>query len=175
MQYVLKEGGKLMHKLDRDFILGEIEVKEGNLILRDDYSKGRGSDIVVLKENIDCLICTSHSGNNRGTVTLRRLGKPITLANYIYKVYKGDIPEGYVLYRNCNNIKCINPEHLFIKPILDNNKNKGRSSNLPKLNEKIVVMIKKDLENKNLSQQKIAEKYGINQGLVSRIKNGKAW
>lgn len=164
-----------MHELDKEFILGEVEIKDGKLIMRDDYSKGKGNDITVIMDSNSCLICTSHSGNNSGTVTLRRFGKPITLSNYIYKVYKGDIPEGYVLYRSCNNIKCINPEHLLIKNIFDKDKIKGRSSSLPKLTESIVIMIKKDLEEKKLSQQKIADKYGINQGLVSRIKNGKVW
>jgi len=39
---------------------------------------------------------------------------------YFYKIYKGEIPEKYLVCHQCNNPQCVNPEHLYTGTYQDN-------------------------------------------------------
>lgn len=87
----------------------------------------------------------------------------------------GPIPKGLNALHRCDNPPCVNPDHLFLGTLQDNNadmKTKGRK--YTKLTEDQVKEIKLRLSRWE-SQQRIADDFGVNQTLVSFIKRGVVW
>lgn len=82
-----------------------------------------------------CWNCTSHRPSKQGYLRVRRKGKLIMMHRYIYAKYVGRIPKGYCVMHTCDNRQCINPEHLQVGTIADNNYDmwqKGRGVSPPK-------------------------------------------
>ena len=94
----------------------------------------------------------------------------------------GSIPDGLCVLHRCDNPPCVNPSHLFLGTSDDNNKDrsiKGRSRdqrgerhNMAKLTAEDVRAIR-SIE--GISHTTIAEKYGLSQAHVSKIKRGESW
>lgn len=101
-----------------------------------------------------------------------------------YELHFGKIPKGLCVCHRCDNPPCVNPAHLFLGTIADNNadrESKGRGSDKrgiknpkAKLNYKLACKIRKQYAG-GLSQQKIADRFEIAQAHVSRIIRGKLW
>ena len=84
-----------------------------------------------------------------------------------------------IVCHTCDTPLCVNPEHLFIGTVHDNvkdrdNKNrqaKGRKIGLAKLTD---AKARKIFTMKG-TQQEIADKFGVAQAQVSKIKNRDTW
>ena len=82
----------------------------------------------------------------------------------------------------CDNPQCINPDHLFLGTNYDNvldKLKKGRHRTIrgsarsdAKLTEADILEIR---ASSGVSQQKLADKYGVHQVLISKIKKGERW
>ncbi len=62
-------------------------------------------------------------------------GKAMRVHRVAYEVLVGPIPKGLVVMHSCDQRDCINPAHLSLGTIADNNRDmrrKGRASNPPK-------------------------------------------
>lgn len=100
-------------------------------------------------------------------------------------VHKGPIPQGLLVCHSCDNKRCINPDHLFLGTEKDNiqdcvkkgrrDKRHGERNPAALITEEIVKEIRYFCEHSGLTQQRIAEHFGISQVLVSQIKNKKRW
>ncbi len=69
----------------------------------------------------------ARSGDGYGTFQLPN--KLIGAHRMAYILYKGEIPAGLCVCHKCDNPICINPEHLFLGTVVDNNRDrdtKGR-------------------------------------------------
>ena len=100
-----------------------------------------------------------------------------------YELYTGDIPFGLQVLHSCDNPSCVNPEHLWLGTIKDNNvdkstKGRARGHAMPgtvhpshKLTDVQVLAIYADLR----SQSKIAKEYQVSSSLVGLIKNKRRW
>lgn len=97
----------------------------------------------------------------------------------------GDIPRSDLLVcHSCDNKLCCNPAHLWLGTKAANNadkKAKGRTNprdgalnSNAKLTESDVRQIHKYLK-AGMSQQEIADKFGVKQPQISRIKSGATW
>ena len=78
---------------------------------------------------------------------------------------------------SCDNRLCCNPMHLRQDTRSSNIKDKRKNGNCgsQKLSYDDVAEIRVLLSEGKLTQTKIAEKFGVNQNIISKIKTGKIW
>ena len=99
-----------------------------------------------------------------------------------WELTNGPIPKGMCILHHCDNPACVNPAHLFLGTIEDNNHDmasKGRStrgekSSNARLTEQDVYEIRRML-NRGILQRVVAKKYGVSQRAISDIKTGETW
>jgi hypothetical protein len=127
-----------------------------------------------------CWICTSHKPNQKGYIDICRDGRRTKLHRYMLEKELGIVIDRHlVVMHQCDTPSCINPSHLLVGTVADNNSdkiNKGRHSkgeelSISKLTEEDVKNIFSD----DRSSRVIANDYGIEKTQVLRIKNGRSW
>lgn len=102
-----------------------------------------------------------------------------------YEAWVGPIPEGHVVRHKCDNPPCINPAHLETGTHRDNMSDmvsRGRGRGTPgvnhraaKLTEQDVLDIRVEYGYGVLTQQMLADVYGVTQGAVSLAVRGVNW
>lgn len=116
-----------------------------------------------------------------------------------YLIYVGKIPDGMLVCHKCDNPKCVNPNHLFLGTVADNNADKAAKGRAPrvtgvrhgintkpertargslhgcaKLTEANVSRII-GLLAAGVSAKTICAAYGVSVSAVSLIARGKTW
>jgi hypothetical protein len=107
------------------------------------------------------------------------LKKTVRAHRLVYETLVGPIPTGKCLLHRCDNPVCVNPDHMFIGTIADNNRDmhaKGRGAvgekhGMNKLSEADVLAIRAHPG----TQVQIAAEFGVSQGLVHHIKSKRLW
>jgi len=103
---------------------------------------------------------------------------------YSYELANGPIPDGSLVCHSCDNPLCVNPRHLWLGSHTDNMDDmmtKGRSafgerSGTAVLSEADVYEMKRAyLIVGGVTQQELADRYGISRPQVSHIMTGKQW
>jgi HNH endonuclease len=92
-------------------------------------------------------------------------------------------PRGTVVRHTCDNPGCINPEHLLIGTQSQNVADavsrgrvaRGRRLPQAKLTETDVAAIREEYRALSVTQQDLAERYGVHQVTISRAITGKDW
>ena len=129
-----------------------------------------------------CWICTSHAPNtHKGYRRLTRGAERFLLHRWVWAEEYGPIPPGICVCHSCDNRSCINPEHLFLGTVADNNddmRRKDRCGSLPgeqnpaaRLTEQQVLGIYASDRN----QYALAREHGVAQSTVMCIKTGRTW
>ena len=103
----------------------------------------------------------------------RRICKAHRIA---YRLFVGEIPAGMFVCHRCDNPPCVNPAHLFLGTLADNNRDreaKGRGArgskhSKAKLNEDKVREIRR-LHAEGLSIAALARTHGVSERLVSGV------
>ena len=99
-----------------------------------------------------------------------------------YEFARGPIPVGLEVCHECDNPPCCNPKHLFLGTHKQNGEDmarKGRSTigtrnPMAKLTNEQVAEIRA-LRLRGLTQQAIADTYGVRHETISKIVLGKRW
>lgn len=115
-------------------------------------------------------------------------GKHRLIHRAMWERANGDIPEGMFVLHKCDIPCCVNPDHLFIGSLLDNNRDreaKGRGGQLSgenhlrplaKLTNEKVSEIKKKLSHPYHGiVSNLAKEYGVSQSIISGIRHGTGW
>ena len=102
-----------------------------------------------------------------------KVGKVTNRAHRVaHEFYCGPIPIDKVVMHTCDNRRCVNPKHLTLgtqKENVDDMMRKGRKYKI--LSEEQILEIKSLLAEGH-KQYTIADKFGIHQSVISRIKTG---
>lgn len=91
-------------------------------------------------------------------------------ARVFWELYKTPIPEGMLICHRCDNVLCVNPDHLFVGTPTDNMvdmSKKGRQWQ-QKLTDSQVIEIRNDARKASL----VAKEYGVSCFTVYGIRNG---
>ena len=140
----------------------------------------RARDITYEITKDGCWECTSHVSTNNGYFRIMIDGKLIRLHRYMYEQEFGSIKNGNMIRHTCDNIKCINPNHLLEGTNADNMKDKverGRSIKgvdvaISKLSEQQVLEI---FNNHVDSNSALGRKYKVSGNNIRAIRIGKTW
>lgn len=127
--------------------------------------------------------------------THRANGSPVMVKahRWTYEQFVGPIPDGYSVCHRCDNPPCVNPAHLFLGSQTDNMRDmvsKGRNvkpvcppsakarggrNGSAKIGALQVRAIRARYAAGGVSQQALADEYGITQTAVSSIVKRKTW
>lgn len=126
--------------------------------------------------------------NGDGYGQLCVAGRMVYAHRLAYQLGVGEIPEGMHILHSCDNPRCINPAHLSAGTRSENMKEcsergrakipkpikRGEENGASKLRDVDVRSIRRLLA-KGLTQQSIADRFGVTQRAISDIKLGKKW
>lgn len=122
-----------------------------------------------------CMICVSHTRNTHGYTSYYIRGKYTSLHRVVYEMHNGPIPDGLFVCHTCDNPSCCNPSHLFLGTHRENmidmvSKRRGWNQIL---SLEDAATIKSGTL--GLSQNKLAEMYGVSRSTIRNILDGTAW
>jgi hypothetical protein len=91
----------------------------------------------------------------------------------IYEECYGEIPDGLVVRHKCDNPSCINPEHLELGTVQDNNQDKIDRNRIKRaLTDEMVREIISDHSSTNKA---LAHRYGVHPQIISEIRRGRLY
>ncbi len=132
-----------------------------------------------------CWLWNGAKRNSQGYGQIQVNGKPIPTHRLSYLLFKGPIPDGMCVCHFCDVTNCINPDHLWLGTIGENNTDrnrKGRSIGHPgeshwnaKLTEQDVSQLKELYSSGKYNQRWLADKFGVSKSHISRVVCGREW
>lgn len=133
---------------------------------------------------IGCINSTYAIGSS-GYCYVNLGGKPVGHHRIAYAKANGitlEAMQGKVVMHKCDNRTCVNPEHLELGTIADNNadmRSKRRASGNPapinptaKLTSEQIHEIR---SNKQLTYDKLARMFGVSKSTICRVKKQQVW
>jgi len=131
-----------------------------------------------------CWLWTSvHGGLDYGMLSSNSQHKAILAHRLSWEIHYGAIPDGMYVLHKCDVPKCVNPDHLFLGTYQDNSDDcvrkdrqlKGEQINTSKLTKAQVLAIRSEYSSGKVSQQKLADLYGVHQTTVGFIIRRVTW
>lgn len=130
--------------------------------------------------------CWNWNGTKRGNYGCLEIDGVLTSAHrFSWEIHFGKIINNLNVLHKCDNTICVNPEHLFLGTISDNNKDRARKNRswrpkgvlhpLSKLTENDIRNIRSIYKNKNLSQRAIAKIFNVSQECIRKILKYITW
>ncbi len=111
-------------------------------------------------------------------------GKTCRSHRIAWELHFGDIPDNLCVCHECDNPKCVNPNHLFLGTHTDNMQDmirKGRGAkgvyriNNPKLSPDQIIEIRIKYAAGKCSQENLGRRYNISETQIGRIVRGEQW
>jgi hypothetical protein len=144
-----------------------------------EYVKSR-----VLNESVkDDRGCWNWTGKSKRGSLLALDGKDDLAYRVSYILFNGPINDGLFVCHHCDNMRCCNPEHLFLgthQDNMDDMANKGRrvvgsAVSCSKLTEKDVIEMRKMFKTGGFTRTRLGELFNVSRTTATRIIEGKQW
>jgi hypothetical protein len=121
--------------------------------------------------------------NSGGYGKLRFAGKHPAAHRLAYEAWVGSIPNGLVVRHRCDNRPCVNPQHLELGTVADNNRDRaerGRSSRgskspNAKLTEDEVTEMRALYTTGGWTYRTLGARYGVSDVMVGNIVRQESW
>lgn len=136
---------------------------------------------VDLNSKSECWNWTGHLQKGRAWIKPSRTDRDQSrcASHVAWRIFNGNVPPGKSVLHRCDNMACVNPEHLFLGTQVENIRDrvaKGRSAKgqevgNAKLTPDLILAIRED----PLSQRLAAKKYGVGRTAVWQIRNRMTW
>jgi hypothetical protein len=128
----------------------------------------------------------AHNGDGYGTLTVS--GRTVYAHRLAFELSGSVIPDGMDVLHKCDNPSCINPDHLSAgtrsknmadchargRSRIPSPRMKGEANGSAKLTRECVEIIRDGLA-AGVTQQRLADRFGVSQTLISRINRGEIW
>lgn len=140
----------------------------------------------VQKLNNDCWIWTASQDKDMyGKFKIVKDGKKIDIRahQYSWQLHTGrPLVKGMVICHKCDHPYCVNPDHLFLGEVIDNNRDavsKGRNPHgethgKSKLNEEQVKEIR-ELHNSGHTTTQLSKNFGVARSVIYSLVNNLTW
>lgn len=100
--------------------------------------------------------------------------------------YRGEVvPKGLYVCHTCDNPSCVNPDHLWMGTLQDNNRDKmakgrnvspsGEQHGTAILAESQVVAIREEYAAGGISKRMLSQKYGVSESTIGQVTRGEIW
>jgi hypothetical protein len=117
--------------------------------------------------------------NNYGYGAIVKKGKLVGTHRISWELYRGPIPENMCVCHKCDNRSCVNPDHLFLGTIRENNidmLNKGRNVrgerlHTSKLTPDDVIKIRSAQK----TARQLAIQFGVTKSAIDKIRTRVTW
>jgi len=127
----------------------------------------------------NCYVCISHYLDKNKYPSLMIDGKMKRASRYVYELYSGEIPKGFVIRHTCDNPSCINPDHLLVGTHADNVADKVSRDRCAKLENngrhKLTIEQVKTIYFSDNSQTNLAKEYKVTRRVIYDIINKNTW
>lgn len=141
----------------------------------------------VLDQKTGCWVWVAYCNNRREHDPRARMfwkGQNVSASRVSWYLFKGEDPGNSCVCHTCDNGMCVNPDHLWLGTIADNNRDKmekgrfvpnnGIQNGNAKLTPEDVKNIRR-LYASGMTHQKIADLYNIDRSTSIHIVNKKTW
>jgi hypothetical protein len=136
---------------------------------------------VAVSDAESCWLFTGGKGSKGHGNTSSNDGRTLKAHRVAWEHHNGPIPDGICVCHKCDVPNCVNPAHLFLGTISDNNRDmhrKGRAAvgerhGQAKLTEAQVLEIYRLKDTMN--QTSIARKFGVTPSNICRMFSGEVW
>jgi hypothetical protein len=100
-----------------------------------------------------------------------------------WKLTYGELPEGLCVLHKCDHPSCVNPAHLFLGTIRDNNadckskqrNNTGSRNGMAKLNGSQIAEIRASYRRGRTGYRKLAKAFGVDFSTIYKIVKNRRW
>lgn len=121
------------------------------------------------------MLSNGYGGFRPGSTARTRVRK--TAHRTSFELYVRPIPAGLCVRHTCDNRACVNPRHLILGTIADNNNDAvtRRRHKHGENGSKLTEDQAREIKYGGLSYSKAAAKFGVSTAQVFNIKTGRAW
>jgi hypothetical protein len=142
----------------------------------------RKLNLTVEVTGTGCFICTNRKPNKDGYIMIRYDGITTGLHRVIWQMTRGrKIPQKSMVVRHtCDNPACINPLHLKIGTMADNNRdrdNRDRTAKGGKIKQALLTddQVRYIKRSNDTPTKELAEKFNVHKDTIRDIRNGRNW